>query len=517
MSRAPAGRRMLVVFGDQLSARVPAFAAIERGRDVVLMVEAREESAHVPSHVQRTVLFLSAMRHFAAELEEAGHLVRYIRLADPRSTGTLDGEVRRATRELRPVEVHATHPGEHRVMAMVRAWEKSLDVPVHVHPDTHFLTTLEQFREWAEGRRTLVMEHFYRWQRKRLGVLIEPDGEPTGGAWNFDKENRGSFRERPRPPAPARFEPDGVTREVIEDVQRTTPGLPGRIEAFGWPVTRAQAEEALRDFVAHRLARFGEAQDAMWTGEPWLWHARLSPAMNLKLVDPREIVRLAVEAYRSGRAPIHSVEGFVRQVIGWREFIRGVYWMQGPEYVRRNALGHSGRLPEMYWTGETDMACMREAIGQVLEHGYGHHIQRLMVTGNFAMLAGVDPAAVHAWYLGMYVDAVEWVTAPNTIGMALHADGGVVGTKPYAASGRYIQRMSNACEGCRYDPGVRTGARGCPFTTLYWDFLIRHERRFKGNQRMAMMLKHVEKLTAEARTEITVAGAALRTRLGISA
>ncbi|MCA9298571.1 MAG: hypothetical protein KDA28_05865, partial [Phycisphaerales bacterium] len=303
--------------------------------------------------------------------------------------------------------------------------------------------------------------------------------------------------------------------EVMALVTSRLPDLPGRLETFHWPVTATEARRALKDFIEHRLHRFGTFEDAMWTGETTLYHSRLSAAMNLKLIDPMTCVRAALAAYESGAAPLAGVEGFVRQIIGWREFIRGVYWFEGPEYGDRNGLDHHGSLPEMYWTGETDMRCMSEALGQVLDESYGHHIQRLMVTGNFALLAGVHPRRVSDWYLGMYVDGVDWVTLPNTLGMAMHADGGVVGTKPYAASGKYIQRMSNYCEHCRYSIKARTGEDACPFNTLYWYFLIRHRERFRSNHRMGMILKHVDRMKESERTEITVRGARLRSNLGI--
>jgi deoxyribodipyrimidine photolyase-related protein len=280
-------------------------------------------------------------------------------------------------------------------------------------------------------------------------------------------------------------------------------------------VTRTEARRALKDFVEHRLADFGRYEDAMWTDEATVNHSRLSPGLNLKLLSPRECVDAALDAYHSGHAPLNSVEGFVRQLIGWREFIRGVYWFEGAEYAERNGLDHHGHLPDMYWSGDTEMACMRQCIGQVLDQAYGHHIQRLMVTGNFALLSGVHPRAVSDWYLGMYVDAVDWATLPNTLGMAMHADGGVVGTKPYAASGKYISRMSNYCDECRYDVNERTGETACPFNTLYWDFLIRHRERFRSNNRMAMMLKHVDRMTQAQRVEITVSAGSLREDLGI--
>jgi len=352
--------------------------------------------------------------------------------------------------------------------------------------------------------------------RRRFDVLMTEGGDPVGGAWNFDKENRETLGDdAPEIPSPISFRPDKATQDVFRLVEERFPDAYGSLDGFDWPVTRAQARRALTDFVKKRLPRFGTYQDAMATGERWLFHSRLSAALNLHLLDPRECVAAAVEAYTSGHAPINSVEGFVRQLLGWREFIRGVYWAEGPAYVERNGLRQHGDLPEMYWTGATDMRCMRESLGQVLERGYGHHIQRLMVTGNFALLAGVHPRAVSDWYLGMYVDAVDWVTLPNTLGMAMHADGGVVGTKPYAASGKYIQRMSDYCAGCRYDPAKRTGEAACPFTTLYWDFLIRHRRSMRDNNRMAMIFKNVDRLGEGQRAEITVEARRVRRRLGV--
>lgn len=506
--------RLLVLFGDQLDAKSPALAELDRERDAVLMVEAREESSHVPSHRQRTVLFLAAMRHFALELAGKGFRVRYISLDDPANTGSLDGEVRRAVKALGVKKLIVQRPGEHRVMAMAAAWKKSL-VETEIVEDQHFLCSPKSFREWADGKKSLVMEMFYRRERKRLGVLMDDDGGPVGGAWNFDKENRRSFKTAPSAPAVYRARPDAITKEVIATVEREMPDLPGRLSSFGWGVTREEAKRSLADFVEHRLRFFGDHQDAMWTGEPFLYHSLLSPYVNLHLLAPMELVDPAVAALEAGKAPINAVEGFVRQVIGWREFIRGVYWLEGPSYETRNALDQHGRLPGFYWTGQTEMRCVRESVGQVLEHGYGHHIQRLMVTGNFALIAGVHPREVSDWYLGMYVDAVDWVTLPNTLGMAMHADGGVVGTKPYAASGKYIQKMSNYCKGCRYDPEKRTGEDACPFNIFYWEFLVRNEETLGANQRMALILSHVKKMTKREKVELTVSAGKLRETMGI--
>ncbi len=508
-------RHLVVVLGDQLDRSSAAFDGFDDDRDAVLMMEVEEESTHVPSHRQRTVLFLSAMRHFAIELHQRGYRVQYVRIDDRHNTQSFDGEVRRQAGRLKPETIICTHPGEWRILKTMRGWAAELEPQVEIRPDRHFFVQPEEFEEWAETRKSLVTEYFYREQRKKLGILVDADGKPEGGTWNYDADNRESFKSAPNIHRPYHARPDAITEEVIDLVARRLPDLPGRLHTFRWPVTRTEARRALKDFIEQRLADFGPYEDAMWTDETTVYHSRLSAALNLKLLDPRECVEAALDAYRDGRAPLNSVEGFVRQLIGWREFIRGVYWYEGAEYADRNGLDHHGRLPEVYWSGETKMACMRQCIGQVLDDAYGHHIQRLMVTGNFALLCGVHPKAVSDWYLGMYVDAIDWVTLPNTLGMAMHADGGVVGTKPYAASGKYINRMSNYCANCHYDVKQRTGDKACPFNTLYWDFLIRHRQRFRGNNRMAMILKNVARMTRGQRNEVTVSAASLRDELGI--
>lgn len=516
-------RNLVVVLGDQLDDRSPALARFDRDRDAVLMMEVAEEATQVPSSLQRTVVFLSAMRHYAEGLARRGLAIRYVPLDEPANTGTFAGELTRAVQDLAPSRIQVIEPGEHRVARMVREWPERFSLPVEVLPSRQFLTTPMAFARWASRRRPpLVMEHFYRSERRRLGLLMDPRGRPEGGQWNYDRMNRASFgRRAPHVAPPLRFAPDAVTREVMRLVSRRFPGAPGRLGSFAWPVSRADAVRALQDFVAHRLPGFGRHQDAMWTGEPFLHHSLLSPALNLGLLDPPECVAAAVDAYRSGAADLPSVEAFVRQIIGWREFIRGVYWTEGPGYGERNSLGQTGRLPALYWTGETEMRCLREAIGQVLEYGYGHHIQRLMVTGNFALIAGVYPKALSDWYLGMDVDAVEWVTLPNTLGMVMHADArpgetrGVVGTKPYAASGRYLQRMSNYCRGCRYDPTRRTGPDACPFTVFYWDFLRRHRSALARHGRMQFALRSEATLAPAERRAIGREAERRRAHLGI--
>jgi len=508
-------QRLAVVFGDQLDPQAGALTQLDKSRDAVLMIEAAEESTHIPSHKQRTAMFLAAMRHFALELHRRNYRVHYIHLNDTASTQSFPGVIQRAVRALRPQCLICTQPGEWRVRQSLETAAADVGVQLRILPDEHFLVSNEEFADWMTGRKQPVMEHFYRVQRRKLGVLIESNGEPTGGEWNFDKENRRVFKQAPGAPRPYTPRPDQITREVLDQVAERFADNPGSLTPFRWPVTQAQAKKALKDFIENRLPSFGTFQDAMWSGEPFLYHSLLSAALNLKLLNPRECIAAAIAAYQSGTASLNCVEGFIRQIIGWREFIRGVYWHEGPGYGKRNELGQRGNLPDFYWTGETDMACMRDCIGQVLSFGYGHHIQRLMVTGNFALIAGIDPRQISDWYLAMYVDAVDWVTLPNTLGMVMHADGGVVGTKPYAASGRYIQRMGNYCEDCRYDPAQRTGPDACPFTTFFWDFLIRTRRRFRPNQRMAMILKNVDRMGPNDRREICDHARRLRHELGI--
>jgi len=355
------------------------------------------------------------------------------------------------------------------------------------------------------------METFYRAERKRHGILMD-GAEPAGGAWNFDAENRGAFKaDGPGlVPPPLLIEPDRITQAVLELVRTRFAEHPGSLDQFAWPVTRAEALAALDRFIDERLADFGRWQDAMWSSEPWLYHSLVSAALNLKLLDPREVIARVESAWRSGRVPIESAEGYIRQILGWREYVRGVYWLRMPDYADSNALGATEPLPDWYWTGKTEMACLADAIGQTLEHGYAHHIQRLMVTGLYAQLLGVGPRQVHEWYLAVYVDAVEWVELPNVLGMSQFADGGVMASKPYVASGKYIDRMSNHCGSCRFRPDRRIGDDACPFTTLYWDFLARHEERFAKHPRMALQVRNLARISPAERAQIAERAAAIR-------
>jgi deoxyribodipyrimidine photolyase-related protein len=492
----PAVRNLIVVLGDQLDAHSAAFDEIDKTRDLIWMAEAAGESTHVPSHKVRIAFFLSAMRHFAAALKAAGLPVEYRKLEEADNRGELGRELLAAIKRFRPERVVVVEPGEQRIEVMLKSVTARAGLPLELRPDRHFLCSREEFAAWAKDRKQLRMEFFYRDMRKRTGVLMDR-GKPVNGRWNFDTQNRNSFgRNGPGLllSKPVNFPPDQLTREVIELVNRRFAKHPGSLEHFDFPVTKKDAQVALRDFIENRLPEFGAYQDAMWSGEAFLYHSRLSGLMNLKLLDARLVLMAAQDAYERGHASIASVEGFVRQILGWREYVRGIYWTYMPKYLARDALKASEDLPDFYWTGETDMNCLRNALGQTLEYGYAHHIQRLMVTGLFALLFGVRPVEVHKWYLAIYWDAVEWVELPNTVGMSQYADGGLMGSKPYIASGKYINRMSNYCEGCRYRPERAVGEEACPFTTLYWDFLLRHEPLLKANPRMKMQVRNVERL-----------------------
>jgi len=478
------------------------------------MAEAEEESAHVWSHKARIALFLSAMRHFRDSLRERGLPVIYHELDRSGNRGSLASALDASVRQLRPGKLIVAEPGEHRVRQALAERARDLGLKLEVRPDRHFLCSAEEFQDFLGSRKQPRMEHFYRRMRRKTGVLMEGEA-PAGGRWNFDADNRKPFgRDGPGPvPRPRGFAPDRTTKEVLDLVRRRFGEHPGSLDSFDWPVTPGQAQEALADFVRNRLHGFGPTQDAMWTGMPVLYHSRLSCALNLKLLDPRQAIARAEEAYRRTEAPIASVEGFVRQVLGWREYVRGIYQASMPAYAARNFLEASLPLPAFFWTGQTPWNCLRETLRQTLEHAYAHHIQRLMVTGLFCLLCGVDPRGVHRWYLAVYVDAVEWVELPNTLGMSQFADGGLMASKPYAATGKYIQRMSNYCGGCPCDPSAATGERACPFTLLYWDFLLRKESVLAGVPRMRLQLRNLARLTASRRRRVRAQAEALRRKV----
>ena len=474
---------------------------------MVVMAEVMGEGASVPHHPQKIALILSAMRKHAKALSGLGWRVAYSALDDAENSQTLAGEVLRRAAEVGASDVIVTHPGEWRVLEDLQA----LPLDVTVLPDDRFLSSHTEFAAWAEGRKELRMEWFYRDMRRKTGLLMQ-EGKPAGGQWNYDRDNRKRAQRNLLRVAPVRFAPDAAVEEVLALVDARF-GNFGCLRPFGWATDRAQALEVLEDFVTHRLATFGDEQDAMLEGEPWLSHSLLSASLNIGLLGPMEVCKAVEAVWRSGKVPITAAEGFIRQIIGWREYVRGIWALKGPEYLAGNALAHRRALPAAFWGGETRMACVKAAVRQTRDLAYAHHIQRLMVTGNFALLAGVDPAQVHEWYLSVYIDAFEWVEAPNTIGMSQWADGGVVGSKPYVSSGAYIDRMSDHCGGCAYQVGVKVGPGACPFNLLYWDFLIRHRDRFANNPRMAQMYRTWARMNEAHRARVLDGAAEVLARL----
>ena len=489
-------RNLRLVLGDQCSRSLSALADLDLEQDVVLMMEVDAECTYVRHHPQKITLILAAMRHFGRALEARGVRVDYIRLDDPANTQSFSGEVARAVERHRPERIIVTEPGEWRVRQEMEGWEETLGLPVEIRDDARFMADLAFFRRWAHGKKQLRMEYFYREMRRATGLLMQGD-KPEGGEWNYDVENRKPLAKGVVPPTPPRFAPDDITREVMALVAGRFGNHFGRLEGFNWPVTAQQAQRALAAFITDRLPRFGDFQDAMAEGEATLFHALISTSLNIGLLLPDEVCAAAEAAYRAGAVPLNAAEGFIRQVLGWREYVRGLYWLKMPGYKATNALDAQRALPEFYWTAQSGMRCMDAAVEQTRDMAYAHHIQRLMVTGNFALLAGIHPDAINEWYLLVYADAFEWVELPNTHGMAIHADGGIMASKPYAASGAYINRMGNHCGKCRFDVKRATGEGACPFNYLYWDFMARHARHFAGNPRMAMPLSTLRKMAPE--------------------
>lgn len=489
-----AGPTLIPLLGDQLSPAIAALRDADRKASVILMMEVDEEATYVRHHKKKIAFLFSAMRHHAAALREAGWTVDYVELDDPDNAGSFTGEVARAIEWHAPARIVATEPGEWRVRHVMELWQDKFDVPVELREDDRFIASHAEFDAWAADRKQLRMEFFYREMRRKTGLLLDETGKPEGGQWNFDKENRKPARHDLLMPRPLSFAPDKITRQVLKLVADRFADHPGPLDGFDFAVTAADAEQQRAQFLKHALPGFGDYQDAMLIDAPFLWHSILSPYINCGLLDPLELCRLAAAEYDRGRAPLNCVEGFIRQIIGWREFVRGIYWREGPDYMSRNFLNADRPLPGWYWTGETDMLCLSQAIGQTLANAHAHHIQRLMVTGNFALLIGADPAEVQRWYLEVYADAYEWVEAPNTLGMSQFGDGGLLGSKPYAASGAYIDRMSDYCGHCRYDVKRRVGEDACPFNALYWDFLARNRRRLGSNQRLAMPYRNWDRM-----------------------
>jgi deoxyribodipyrimidine photolyase-related protein len=489
------------ILGDQLSHTLSSLRDIDTETDVVLMCEVRNEAIRVKHHKKKIAFIFSAMRHFAAELEERGIQVRYVRYDDEDNAGSFTKELSRAIKTLEPDRIVLTEPSEYAVMEEAEGWKEQFDIPVEIREDDRFLATKKEFADWAEGRKQLRMEYFYRQMRKKHEILID-DGDPVGGQWNYDSENRKPPKSGLKIPETFMSQPDAITREVIDLVDTHFKDHFGDLEPFHFAVTADQAQEALERFVSERLAQFGDYQDAMLQNEPWMYHSHLSFYINIGLLSPLDCVKKADSAYREGRVPLNAAEGFIRQIIGWREFVRGLYWLRMPQYAQENFLDADRPLPEFFWSGRTEMNCLRQCIIETKENAYAHHIQRLMVIGNFSLLAGLSPDEVNEWFWIVYADAYQWVELPNVSGMILFADGGLLASKPYAASGAYINRMSDYCKDCRYKISKKNGPEACPFNYLYWDFLDRNRNKLEGNPRLGMPYRTLKKMKAEKLNQV---------------
>ena len=500
--------RLVLVLGDQLSEALSVLSAADKSTDTVMMAEVAEETAYVPHHPKKIALIFAAMRKFAAVLEADGWTVAHTALDDTDNAGSLVGEILRRAEQTGAGEVLVTEPGEWR---LINALQKA-PIKTSILPDDRFIASHQEFESWAKGRKALRMEYFYRDMRRKTGLLMDGDA-PVGGKWNFDHDNRKPAPDEIDFDGPLRFDPDPATEEVLELVEVKFINNFGILRPFWFATTRQQALQQLDHFIAHGLPKFGDFQDAMLKDNRFLYHGLVSTSLNIGLLNPLEVCKAAEAAYYSGAAPINAVEGFIRQIVGWREYVRGIYFLEGEGYAGRNALGHDRALPSLYWGGETRMNCVAKAVEQTREEAYAHHIQRLMITGNFGLLAGVSATEMHEWYLAVYADAFEWVEAPNTVGMSQFADGGIIASKPYVSSGAYINRMSDYCKSCDYSVSQKTGEGACPFNLLYWHFLNRHRARFEGNPRMAQMYRTWDRMDAARRDTVLAEGDALLQKL----
>jgi deoxyribodipyrimidine photolyase-related protein len=495
-------RALRLIFADQLSHSINTLKKLNKESDVVVFCEVMEEATYVPHHPKKIAFLFAAMRHFAQELQEKGVTVHYITLDDENNRGSFTSEVKRLYESLKPDRIIVTEPSEYRVLEMVKLWQHSFSIPVDILPDTRFLATHDEFSAWAYGKKQLRMEFFYRIMRQKYHILMDKTDKPEGGEWNYDKENRKPPERGMKAPARLSHKKSVILKNVLELVSTRFSHHFGSLEPFHYAVTRDQAVQELEHFITKLLPNFGDYQDAMVAGEPFLYHSLISSYLNAGLLLPLEICQKAEKAYKDGKAPLNAVEGFIRQILGWREYIRGIYWYHMPEYGTRNSLNSFNPLPDFYWTAKTNMFCMRESIEHTRDHAYSHHIQRLMITGNFALLTGLDVNQVQEWYLAVYSDAYEWVEMPNTLGMALFGDDCLVASKPYAASGKYINKMSNYCKKCFYDPNEMLGEKACPFNALYWNFMIKNEDKLRKSQRMPYVFSNWDKFTPEKKEAI---------------
>ena len=501
-----------LILGDQLNPQHSWLPTLD-DEVVYVLMEVRQETDYVLHHAQKILAIFAAMRNFAGQLKAAGHRVHYLAIDDPANRQSLPANLDALITQYSAGAFEYQAPDEWRLDQQLVNYAQQLAIPGRMVDSEHFYTRRNEARQLFEGRKQWLLEYFYRQMRIRHDVLMAGLGKPIGGQWNFDHDNRKPWPGLPREPADWRTEHDhSALWHSIEQAGVASFGKP-HAERLAWPLNRGEALQHLDDFIEQALPHFGDFQDAL-TYRAWrLFHSLLSFALNTKMLNPCEVVAKAGEAYESGRVPLATAEGFIRQILGWREYVRGVYWATMPGYESQNFFNHQLPLPSWFWNGKTKMRCLAHAISQSLEHAYAHHIQRLMVIGNFALLAGLDPQAVHRWYLGVYIDAFEWVELPNTLGMSQFADGGKLATKPYVSSAAYIDRMSDYCKGCHYDKKARLGDRSCPFNSLYWDFFACNGERLSANPRLAMVYRQLAKMQPEAL--IAAQGRAAEIRAGI--
>jgi deoxyribodipyrimidine photolyase-related protein len=488
MPHAPVQKTMTktlrLILGDQLTHGISSLTDSDKKNDIIWMAEVREEATYVKHHKKKIAFIFSAMRHFAEELRDKGYTVHYTKLDDPDNAGSFRAEVERAIKKHKPEKIMVTEAAEYRVLQDMRTWADDFKIDVDIREDDRFLATHQEFQNWADGRKQLRMEYFYREMRKKYNILMTEDGKPVGGEWNYDSENRQPPKDGLDVPKTYAATVDDITQEVLDLVAEKFDDHFGDLGPFHFAVTRDQALYALDKFFEERFDNFGTYQDAMIEGEPWMFHSHISFYLNCGLLTPLEVIEKAEAAYADGRAPLNAAEGFIRQILGWREYVRGIYWLKMPDYESENFLDAKCKLPSLYWGGDTQMNCLKQCVKETKQNAYAHHIQRLMVLGNFALIAGLDPDEVNEWYMIVYADAYQWVELPNVTGMILFADGGVLGSKPYAAGGAYINRMSNYCGNCKYKVSKKNGPDACPFNYLYWDFFMRNEDKVKGNPRL---------------------------------
>ena len=495
-------KTLRLILGDQLSHDISSLKDCNKTEDIILMCEVWNEATYVKHHKKKIAFLFSAMRHFAKELKESGYKILYTKLEDDQNIGFFKSEIARALKQQKVEHIVVTHPGEYRVLEDIKGWATNFKISVEIRTDDRFLCSPEEFALWAKGRKQLRMEYFYREMRKKYNVLMK-DNEPMGGEWNYDSKNRKPPKDDLLIPEPYCNGIDEITREVMSLVTERFPDHFGDLEPFYFAVTRQQALQTLNSFIEQRLPNFGDYQDAMIEGEPWMYHAHISFYLNCGLLLPLECVKAAEKAYQQGKAPLNAVEGFIRQIIGWREYVRGIYWLEMPEYAQKNFFGAKHNLPNFYWTADTKMNCLHQCVLETQKNAYAHHIQRLMVLGNFSLIAGIDPVQVNEWFLSVYADAYEWVELPNVSGMTLFADGGYLASKPYAAGGSYINKMSDYCKNCNYKVTKKNGEDACPFNYLYWDFLIRNRDKLESNHRIGMMYKMYDRMGDDKKQAIS--------------